>query len=104
MAMMKYYQLQILLLANDYDVLMTPNGNSIDMTDYLGYSSMDGNRKITFNNTATSTYSIKHADRLLNVPIEFANENVNVTFLIQVYIIMVEPRLKNLFLAREIMY
>ena len=65
---------------NDYDVLITPNSNSVDMTDYLGYSSMDGNRKITFNNTATSTYSIKHADRLLNVPIEFANENVNITF------------------------
>ena len=66
---------------NDYDVLIDPNGSSVNMLDYLQYNSMDGHRKLTFNNTVTSTYSISETKRILDVPIEFANENVNVTFL-----------------------
>ena len=66
---------------NDYDVSIDPKGNSVNMVDYLGNNLMDGNRKITFNNTVTSTFSIDKVGRLIDVPVEFANENVNVTFL-----------------------
>lgn len=80
------------VLDTSYDIHFSFNSESIDLADYLvkrgvflNWSNQrnsfltDGDRKIIFEQTAGSHFSIKNPNKIENALVEFKNESVNVT-------------------------
>ena len=64
---------------NDYDVDITSSSN-FDIRNYTSGSLIfGGNRKVSLNNTNSSTFNVDGLDVLREVDTEFKNENANIT-------------------------
>ena len=64
---------------NDYDVDITSSSN-FDIRNYTNGSLIfGGNRKVSLNNTNSSTFNVDGLDVLREVDTEFKNENANIT-------------------------
>ena len=64
---------------NDYDVDITSSSN-FDIRNYTSGSLIfGGNRKVSLNNTNSSTFNVDGLDILREVDTEFKNENANIT-------------------------